>query len=77
MNYGQGRGKLDSSAKELRGFRLFLKAYIFTPATDTFEPVPGMPGHLPRQIRSALQALQLIHTAGRLRLQGLPHQQRS
>ena len=54
----------DSMARQLRGFQLFLKTYVYQAQTDTFKPVPGMPDHLPRQLCQALYALQLIETAG-------------
>lgn len=53
-----------STSGHLRGFRLFLKTYVYDIRTGTFELVPGMPGHLPHQICQAVKALQLIETAG-------------
>ncbi|KAL3153346.1 hypothetical protein ABBQ38_011686 [Trebouxia sp. C0009 RCD-2024] len=53
-----------SISGQLRGFQLFLKLYVYNPQTDSFDPVPGMPDHLPQQICQALQSLQQIETAG-------------
>lgn len=50
--------------RELRGFKLFLRAYIYAPEQATFVPVPDMPRHLPGQIRKALHDLHKIETAG-------------
>jgi len=63
----QGRGSsssLHGEGRELRGFKLFLRAYIYAPEQATFVPVPDMPRHLPRQIRKALHDLHQIDTAG-------------
>ena len=49
---------------ELRGFRLFLRTYLYHPNKNLFLPIPGMPPHLPTQIREALNALYKIETAG-------------
>ncbi|DBA80548.1 TPA: hypothetical protein ACH3X1_007809 [Trebouxia sp. C0004] len=63
-----GRGSSSSlhsdKGRELRGFKLFLRAYIYAPEQATFVPVPDMPRHLPRQIRKALHDLHQIDTAG-------------
>ena len=50
--------------RELRGFKLFLRAYIYAPEQATFVPVPDMPRHLPCQIRKALRDLHQIDSAG-------------
>ena len=42
-----------------------MMVYVYVPAKDTFEPIPGMPGHLPTQIREALHTLHEIDTAGK------------
>lgn len=55
-----------SISGQLRGFRLFLKMYVYNLRTDTFDPVPGMPDHLPHQICQASKALQQIETAGKI-----------
>ena len=54
----------DAKLPGLRGFRLFLRAYALNSATGTFEAVPGMPPHLPGQIRQALDALHKIESKG-------------
>lgn len=41
-----------------------MMAYVYVPAKDAFEPVPGMPAHLPDQICKALHTLHDIDTAG-------------
>ena len=37
---------------------------MYNPERGTFDPVPAMPLHLPRQIRRALESLLFINTAG-------------
>lgn len=49
---------------DFRGFRLFLRTYLYHPNKNLFLPIPGMPPHLPTQIREALNALYKIETAG-------------
>ena len=57
----------DGTATDVPGFRLFMMAYVYVSAKDTFEPVPGMPLHLPNQICNALHTLHDIDTAGKQR----------
>lgn len=59
----QGHG-LKDNPQELRSFRLFLRAYVYSREKATFVPIPAMPSHLSRQIRKAVDALHRIDTAG-------------
>lgn len=54
----------DDKLSKSRGFTLFLRAYTYDSASGTFEAVPGMPSHLPGQIKQALTALHNIATKG-------------
>ena len=60
---GHGRSSVGNSRK-VRTFQLFLRTYVYIPEKGMFEPVPGMPHHLPHQICQALHALQQIDTKG-------------
>ena len=62
----QGRSSSGLESQELRGFRLFLRSYVYVPEKHGFEPIPGMPYHLPQQIGRALEALRHIETAGNI-----------
>ena len=60
----KGRNLDADNHHNLRTFKIYWRLYIYNPGQGTFEPVPGMPRHLPRQIRRALESLHLINTAG-------------
>ena len=60
----QGRNFLNDEGQSLRMFKLFWRLYKYSPKHDSFQLVPGMPRHLPRQIRRALETLHLINTSG-------------
>lgn len=60
----KGRNLDADNHHSLRTFKIYWRLYIYNPGQGTFEPVPGMPRHLPRQIRRALESLHLINTAG-------------
>ncbi|DBA85716.1 hypothetical protein WJX77_011623 [Trebouxia sp. C0004] len=62
-NWGRCRWP-DGQVQQLRGYKLFMKVYLYIPDRDTFEAVPGMPYHLPEQICEAQDALQQIDRAG-------------
>lgn len=63
--YCQGRHSApDGVAQQLRGYKLFMKVYLYIPEQGTFEAVPGMPYHLPKQICEAQDVLQQIDRAG-------------
>ncbi|KAL0053576.1 hypothetical protein WJX82_007835 [Trebouxia sp. C0006] len=51
-------------AQQLRGYKLFMKVYLYIPEQGTFEAVPGMPYHLPKQICEVQDVLQQIDRAG-------------
>ena len=54
-----------------RSIQLLMIVYIYEPAVDTFVKVLDMPADMPLQIRTAIQALQVIET-GELTLHALP-----
>ncbi|DBA88976.1 TPA: hypothetical protein ACH3X2_000200 [Trebouxia sp. C0005] len=54
----------DGQVQQLRGYKLFMKVYLYIPEQGTFEAVPGMPYHLPKQICEAQDVLQQIDRAG-------------
>lgn len=54
----------NGQAQQLRGYKLFMKVYLYIPDRGTFEAVPGMPYHLPKQICEAQDVLQQIDRAG-------------
>ncbi|KAL0027251.1 hypothetical protein WJX77_006828 [Trebouxia sp. C0004] len=56
FNMGEGQ--------TLRTFKLFWRLYTYSPEHGTFQPVPAMPPHLPKQICRAVEGLHLINTAG-------------
>lgn len=60
----QGRSFSANDGQKLRNFKLFWRLYVYNPERGTFDPVPAMPLHLPRQIRRALESLRFINTAG-------------
>ena len=64
----QGRNADTDESQSLRTFKLFWRLYSYSPGQGIFQPVPAIPHHLPRQIRRALETLQLINTAGVLHL---------
>ncbi len=60
----QGQPSGANDGQKLRNFKLFWRLYTYNPEQGTFDPVPAMPLHLPRQIRRALESLHSINTAG-------------
>jgi len=60
----QERSFSANDGQKLRNFKLFWRLYVYNPERGTFDPVPAMPLHLPRQIRRALESLRFINTAG-------------
>ncbi|KAL0030094.1 hypothetical protein WJX79_006699 [Trebouxia sp. C0005] len=59
-----GRSSSATDGQKLRSFKLFRRLYVYSLEQGTFDPVPAMPLHLPRQIRRALESLHFISTAG-------------
>ena len=53
-----------ADGETLRTFKLFWRLYTYSPEQGTFQPVPAMPPHLPKQICRALESLHFINTAG-------------
>lgn len=60
----QNRSFHVDDGQTLRTFKLFWRLYTYSPEQGTFQPVPAMPPHLPKQICRALESLHLINAAG-------------